>query len=130
MSKTHTFWDSRIGEIRPLILWGLGGRFFEAFWNSGLQHPVDGRPADPVALCELAQAVTLLPTTQDGGAVQHQRLASDVLAFEAGAAHPGPHPLDDQVALELRDRSDDDHDGAAQRAASVDLFAEADELHV
>ena len=28
---THTFWNSRIGVIRPLILWGLGDGDFEAF---------------------------------------------------------------------------------------------------
>jgi hypothetical protein len=28
---THTLWNRRIEEIRPLILWGLGGVFFEAF---------------------------------------------------------------------------------------------------
>ncbi len=28
---SHTLWNGRIGEIRPLILWGLGGLFFEAF---------------------------------------------------------------------------------------------------
>ena len=32
--RTHTLWNGRIGEIRPLILWGLGGLFFEGFCNS------------------------------------------------------------------------------------------------
>jgi hypothetical protein len=39
-------------------------------------------------------------------------------------------PLDDQIAFKLGDGADDDHDRAAQRAACVDLFAEADELDV
>ena len=30
-SATHTFRNGRIVEIRPLILWGLRGVFFEAF---------------------------------------------------------------------------------------------------
>ncbi len=55
-------------------------------------------------------------------------MASDVPAFETSAPHAGAHPLDDQVAFELGDGADDDDDGAAQRAAGVDLFAEADEL--
>ena len=50
-------------------------------------------------------------------------------AFEAGALHAGAHPLDDQIAFELCDRSDDHDDGAAQRTAGVDLLAEADELY-
>lgn len=28
---THTLWNSRIDEIRPLILWGLAGGDFEGF---------------------------------------------------------------------------------------------------
>jgi hypothetical protein len=28
---THTLWNGRIDEIRPLILLGLGGAFLEAF---------------------------------------------------------------------------------------------------
>ena len=51
-------------------------------------------------------------------------------AFEPGAPHAGADPLDDQVAFEFGDGADDDHDGAAQRAAGVDLLAEADELDV
>ena len=51
-------------------------------------------------------------------------------AFELGPPHAGAHPLDDQTALQLRDRTDDDHDRPAQGPAGVDLFAEADELDV
>ena len=36
-------------------------------------------------------------------------------------------PFDDQVALQLGDRSDDDDNRPAQRAAGVDLLTEADE---
>ncbi len=42
-------------------------------------------------------------------------LASDVPTFEACASHAGAHSLDDQVAFQFRDRSYDDHDGAAER---------------
>jgi hypothetical protein len=54
-------------------------------------------------------------------------IAADVLAFETGAPHAGAHPFDDEVALQLSDGADDNHDGPAQRAAGVDLFAETDE---
>ena len=60
--------------------------------------------------------------------IQIQRLASDVSSFELGAPHAGADSLDDQVAFELGDGSDDDHDGTAQRPAGVDVLAEADEL--
>ena len=33
--RTHTFWNGRIDEIRPLILCGLGGGFWQPFRNSG-----------------------------------------------------------------------------------------------
>ena len=57
-------------------------------------------------------------------------MPSDVPAFEPGAPHAGADPLDDQVAFKLGDGADDDDDGAAQRAARVDLLTEADELDV
>ena len=47
-----------------------------------------------------------------------------------GAAQASAHPLDDQVALEFRNRSDDDHDRPAQWPSGIDLLAEADELDV
>ena len=45
-----------------------------------------------------------------------------------GATHAGTDPFDDQVTFQLGDRTEDDNDGAAQRAGRVDVFAEADEL--
>ena len=62
--------------------------------------------------------------------VKLKRFSPDVTAFEPGPPHAGADPLDNQVALELGDGSDDDHHGSAQRPARVDLFAEADELDV
>src|SRR5579864_9059655 len=72
----------------------------------------------------------MLAISEDSGAIEFERPAADVAPFEAGAPPAGAHPLDDQVAFELRDGPDDHHDGAAQRAAGVDLLAEADELDV
>ena len=91
-----------------------------------VDNAVDGRTRDPVRLRDLAQAVAALAIAEDGLAIEIQRPAADVASFEAGAPHAGAHPLDDQVAFEFRDGPDDDHDGAAQRAAGVDLLAEAE----
>ena len=33
-ARRHTFWNSRIGEIRLFSLWSLAERFFEPFCNS------------------------------------------------------------------------------------------------
>src|SRR5258708_4108595 len=51
-------------------------------------------------------------------------------AFQPGAAHTCPHPLDDEIALELGDGPDDDDDGPPQRAAGIKILPEADELDV
>ena len=62
---------------------------------------------------QLAETLPTLPISEDGLAIKDERLAADVPAFQFGAAHAGPDPLDDQVALELGDGSDDDDDGTA-----------------
>ena len=95
-----------------------------------MDDAVHGGPGDAVFSCDLAQALAELAVATDGFPVEVQRLATDGAAFEPGPAHAGPDPFDDQVAFEFRDGPDDDHDGAAQRAAGVDLFAETDELDV
>lgn len=79
---------------------------------------------------QLAETLAALAIPEDGGAIEVERRPSDTLALEPGAAHAGAHSLDDQVAFQFSDRADNDDDGAAQRAASVDLFAERHELDV
>jgi F420-0:gamma-glutamyl ligase-like protein len=81
-----------------------------------------------MALGDLADALALAAVALDSGTIQLQRIAADMLAFEPCAPHAVAHPLDDQVAFELGDGADDDHDGPAQRAADVDVFPEAGEL--
>ena len=49
-------------------------------------------------------------------------------ALQPGATHACPYPFDDEVAFQLGDRSDDDDDGPAERAAGIDALPEADEL--
>src|ERR1035441_4676316 len=116
-----------------MILWGLGGRFFEAFCNGRdllAEYPMDSRSAHQMGLRQLTQALTVLPVAEDGGPIEDQSLPPDMPAFELGPPHAGAHPLDDQAALQLSDGADDDHHRPAQRSAGVDLFAEADELGV
>ena len=95
-----------------------------------MEHAVNGGAGDAMGLGDLVQALPALAIVENSVAIEDQRWAADAPAFQAGAPHAGAHPLDDQVAFELSDRSDDDHDGPAQRAAGVDLLAEADELDV
>src|SRR5665213_3028492 len=56
------------------------------------------------------------------------RTSSDMPALQPGATHACPYPFDDEVAFQLGDRSDDDDDGPAERAAGIDALPEADEL--
>jgi len=83
-----------------------------------------------MAFGDLAQALPLTALAVDSLAIDGDGLPADVPAFEPGPPHAGAHPLDDQVAFKLRDRTDDDDDGPAQRAGRVDIFPEADELDV
>ena len=94
------------------------------------EHAVDGGAGDAVAFGQLAQALAAFALPQDGVVIKLERLAADMPAFEPGAPHAGADPLDNKVALEFGDGSDDDDHGAAQRPAGVDLFSEADELDV
>ena len=87
-----------------------------------------GRPADAVGPGDLAQAHSVLTIAKDGCAIEFKWPSSDMPSLEPGAPHAGSHPLDDQRSLQFRDGADDDHDGAAQWTAGIDLLAEADEL--
>ena len=77
---------------------------------------------------EFAQAESAVTIPKNRLAIDLERLAADVPAFELGAPHAGADTFDDQVAFEFGDRADDHDDGSAQRSAGVDIFAEADEL--
>jgi len=94
------------------------------------KHALDGRGGDAIVFGDPAQAVALAAITPDGGMIENQGISSDVASFETGPPHAGADPLDNKVAFQLRDGADDDGEGTAQRAAGVDLLAEADELDV
>ena len=93
----------------------------QAFCNSqfGLsEQAMDGGSADSITFRKLSQAVSSLPIPQDRGAIKNQRCSSDVPAFEFRPPHAGTNPFDDQTALQLRDRADDDHNRPAQARQS------------
>ncbi len=113
-----------------MILLGLEGVISDPFWNRAaggpfvVNHAVNSGAADAVGLGDLAEALSALTIYKDSFAVERQWFSSDLTAFEAGPPHAGADPFDDQRPFQLRDCADDDDDGAAQRAARVDLFAE------
>jgi len=49
----------------------------------------------------LAQAQAAGSIPQQRGAIDIERFTSDAPAFEAGAAHAGAHPFDNQVAFQF-----------------------------
>jgi hypothetical protein len=65
---------------------------------------------------------------QNGSAVDIERPATDMPAFEPGPTHTCPDAFDDEIPFQLRDCPDDDDNGPAKRAAGVEVLAEADEL--
>ena len=90
----------------------------------------DHAAADPVGLGNLGQAHSAVAIPHDGDSIDVQGAASDLAAFKFGATHAGPDPFDDQIPFEFGNSSDDDHDGAAERPAGVDVLPETDELNV
>ena len=77
------------------------------------KYALDGGGGDAMTFGDLTEAVSLAAFPADGGLIENQGVAADVAAFEAGAPHAGAYPLDDEVALEFRDSTDDHDQGAA-----------------
>ena len=91
---------------------------------------MDGGSGDAVGLRQLTQALAAVTIAQNADAIEVDRFAPDVPAFELGAAHAGAHPLYNQAAFQLGDDADDYDDRPTQRAAGVDLLAKADKLDI
>ncbi len=98
--------------------------------GSWLEQALDGCSRDAVSPGQLAETLSAAAITEDGFAIHFDRFSADVPSFEAGPAHAGADPLDNQVALQLGYGADDDDDGPTQRAGCVDRLAERDELDV
>ena len=122
-----------MGEIRLLICRQLRGPLRRPFWYRRIgvsQDTGHGRSGDVISTSQLTQALSAAAIAKHGIVIEIEWASSDMAAFEPGATHAGADPLDDQVALELGDGSDNDDDSTAQRTAGVDLLAIADELDV
>ncbi len=61
---------------------------------------------------------------QDADAIEVERFAADVTAFELRAPHAGAHSLDDQVSFEFRDGADNHHDRPTQRRTVAYFYAD------
>src|ERR1019366_4336977 len=95
-------------------------------WGVLAEHTLHGGRRDAMAFGDLSKTLAALTVLLGGEIVQGQRSTADVLAFQAGPPHAGPHPLDDQAAFEFGDGADDHDESAAQRAAGIDIFPERD----
>src|SRR5246127_1450857 len=84
---THTLWNRPDREIRPLILWGLGGAIFEAFCNA---------PDHLVEVVEGAADLPELALLEEHGGVRLGQLTAkgiellDALAIAAHQVAEGP----------------------------------------
>jgi len=78
-----------------------------------LKKPTDRCAGDAVSLGDLAQALPSIAVLKDSTPVDVERPPADMPALQAGAAHPCPHPFDDEIPFEFGDSSDDDNDGPA-----------------
>ena len=81
-------------------------------------------------LGDLTQALAPSALLENSNPIDIEWPPADMPAFQPGAAHACPHPLDDEIPFEFCDGADDDHDGSPERAAGIEVLAEADELDV
>jgi hypothetical protein len=79
---------------------------------------------------DLSKAESANTVADDSSAIDFEWSTSDPSAFELRSAHARSDPLDNKVALELGDGSDDDDHRSTERTTGVDVLAEADELDV
>jgi len=79
---------------------------------------------------DLAQALASSALLENSNTIDIEWPPADMPSLEPGAAHSCPHPFDDEIPFELCDGPDDDHDGPPERAAGIEVLAEADELDV
>jgi hypothetical protein len=82
-----------------------------------------------MSLCDLGQAVAPIAVSENRNPIDLEWTPSDVPALQPGATHSCPYPFDDEVALQLGDRPDDDDDGPSERAAGIEILPEANELY-
>src|SRR4051794_26905680 len=90
----------------------------------GTDDAADAGPRHTVQPGEFGQRHAMGAFALNGLAVDVQRLTPDVPALELGPAHAAPYALDDQVALQFGDGTDDDDDGPPERATGVDVLPE------
>jgi hypothetical protein len=63
------------------------------------EHALYGGHRDVMAFGDLAQALAKLAATYDRGMIELQRIAADMLTFEAGAPHAGAYNIGSTLGL-------------------------------
>ena len=81
-------------------------------------------------LGDLTQALAPSTLLENSNPIDIEWPPADMPALQPCAAHPCPHPLDDEIPFEFCDGADDNHDGPPERAAGIEVLAEVDELDV
>ena len=132
-AKTYTFLTASGGGFRVIVFRTLRGGLRTPFLAALFFLFEDGAhqgPGDAMSFGDRAQAVAAGPIAEHRSPIDLSGPATDVPAFELGSPHAGPDTLDDQVPFEFGNRGDDDHHGAAERTAGIQIFAIAGKLDV
>ena len=78
----------------------------------------------------LTQALASSAFLKNSDPIDFEWPPADMSSLQPGAAHPCPHPFDDEIPFEFCDGADDDHDGPPEWPAGIKILAEANELDV
>jgi hypothetical protein len=81
-------------------------------------------------LGDLTQTLAPSALLKNSNAIDIEWPPADMPSLEPCSAHSCPHPFDDEIPFEFCDGADDDHDSPPERAAGIEVLAEADELDV
>jgi hypothetical protein len=83
-----------------------------------------------MGLGDLTQTLAPSALLENSNPIDFEWPPADMSSLQPGAAHPCPHPFDDEIPFEFCDGADDDHDGPPEWPAGIKVLWEADELDV
>ena len=78
-----------------------------------LEESTYGGARDAMRFSDLAQALASSALLEHSNPIDIKWPPADMPALQPGATHSCPHPFDDEIAFELCDGANDDHDGSS-----------------
>ena len=92
------------------------------------QRPRHAGAGNLVCLGELSETQTAISVAEQSSSINLNRLPAQHATLEPCTPQTGSDPLYNKVALQLRDRGDNDNDRPAQRSAGIEIFSKRNEL--